>query len=109
MEHPQKVLEDAVAMYASRVSVALEERKLHQHVGMFVMMDGATRVEPDMRVLCLDRQQLLERVDQRHPSVPGALALMDALHEAVPIGVVFNDGGVMVTLVEVHDADRDRR
>lgn len=113
-EHPFKVLQDAIAMYQSRVAVALEERRTkYRKVGMFLEMGGASRVVPDMRVLCLDRDQLLERVDRQHPSVSGALAMMDgaAIEDAstVPFGVLFADGGTMVTTLTVHDADRERR
>ena len=114
MEHPYKVMQDAVAMYSCRITVALEERTArHRRVGTFVIMSaGATRIVPDMRVVCLTREQLLERVDLNHPSVPGAIALMDGADDAlevVPFGVVFPDGGVMVTTMQIHDADRDRR
>ena len=110
-DHPFKILQDAVTMYQSRVAVAIEERtERHRRAGMFVVMNGRTTIVPDMQVLCLDRDQVLARVDRSHPTVAGAVATMDGARDAqVPFGVLFGDGGVMTTLLEVHDAHRDRR
>lgn len=115
-EHPQKILQDALLMYQGRVAIALQERESRcAAVGMFVVMEdrtSSTKIVPDMRVLCLDRNELLEKVDRSHPTVGGAISFMDraSLHsEEVPFGVLFKDGGIMATTVQVHDADRDRR
>lgn len=110
MAHPQKLLEDAVAMYHGRVSIALDERRERQRwTGMFVVMGEHARIVTDMRVLCLDAEELLARVDPSHPTVRGAMATLHAREEAVPFGVLLADGGVMMTTLAVHDADRDRR
>ena len=114
-EHPYKVLQDAIAMYSSRVAIAIEEKTQRcRNVGMFVVMGDAPRVVPDMRVLCLDREQVLTRCDAAHPSVAGALAMFeradadDAKGGAAVFGVLFADGGVLATTLAVHDADRER-
>lgn len=112
MEHPEKIMHDAVAMYASRVAIALEERaNRFRPVGVFVVMEAHhTKVVPDMRVKCWEDTQLLAHANVGHPSVAGALALMrGAVEDGVPFGVLFPDGGVMMTVLQVFDADRDRR
>lgn len=111
-QHPQKVLEDAVAMYSSRVAIALEQRQQrYRNTGMFVIMGEASRIVPDMQVLCLDREQLLNRIDPAHPMSPGALAMFERTGDedsAVVFGVVFADRSVLTTVLAVHDAHRDR-
>lgn len=114
MDHPQKVLQDATAMYSSRVAIALEERAKHRNAGMFVVMPaegkGSTHIVADMKVLCLDRAQVLARVRPDHPTACGALAMFDRVEENVVVfGVLFADGGVLATTLQLHDADRDRR
>ena len=77
MEHPYKLLQDAVEMYSSRVAIALEQRAKHKRpVGMFVVLGDSPRVVPDLRVLCLDRDQLRARLDMSHPSAEGAVAMV---------------------------------
>lgn len=109
-QHPQKVLEDAIAMYSSRVAIALEQRQQrYRNTGMFVIMGEASRIVPDMQVLCLDREQLLKRIDPGHPTSAGALAMFGRTDEsAVVFGVVFADRSVLATVLAVHDAHRDR-
>ena len=111
-EHPQKILQDAIVMYNSRISVAIAERKERcRNAGMFVIMSESPRIVPDMRVLCLDRDQLLARIDLNHPTSSGALAMYERVSdecEAV-FGVIFADGSVLATTLQVHDVDRDRR
>lgn len=113
MEHPQKILADAIAMYSSRVVIAIEKRKSEfVNGGMFVMMPpGGTCIKPDMKVLCLEQQQVLKRVDPSHSTVPGALAMFantDADDRKAVFGVIFADGGILATVLQVHNADRDR-
>ena len=112
MEHPHKILSDAVTMYNSRVAIALEERKTKcRNVGMFVVVSGG-RIVPDLPVLCLDREQVLARAAPGHPSLDGALSMFertaDVDERIVVFGVLLPDGGVMATTLQVHDADRDR-
>jgi hypothetical protein len=112
VDHPEKLLADAIAMYSCRIPIAIEERARRYTVtGMFVMMQPHhTRIVPDMKVRCFERAELLERVDLAHPSVGGALAMMSkATDDEVPFGVCFADGGVMLTTLQIFDADRDRR
>jgi len=118
MEHPEKILNDAVQMYSSRVAIAIEERRTKcRNVGMFVDMGAGNlhggRIVPDLRVLCLDRAQVLERVATGHPSVSGAVSMFertaDVDDKIVVFGVLLPDGGVIATTLQVHDADRDRR
>lgn len=113
-EHPEKVLQDAVQMYNSRVAIALEERKATCHnVGMFVDVTKAGRIVPDLPVYCLDREQVLRRAAEGHPSLAGALAMFERTADAdecvVVFGVLLPDGGVLATTLQVHDAHRDRR
>lgn len=111
-EHPEKILRDAVEMYKSRVSVALEENKSKcRNTGMFVVMEERTRIVPDMKVMCLDREQVMQRVTLSHPTVAGTLAMFERTGDqgSVVFGVIFADGGAMSTVLQVHDADRDRR
>lgn len=112
MDHPEKVLADAIEMYSCRIPIAVEERaRRYTPTGMFVMMQPHhTRIVPDMRVRCFERAELLEHVDVRHPTVGGALAIMSkATDDEVPFGVCFADGGIMLTTLQIFDADRDRR
>ena len=118
MEHPEKILNDAVEMYSSRVAIAIEERRTkYRNVGMFVSLGAGNRqggrIVPDLPVYCLDREQVLERVAAGHPSVSGALSMFeltaDIDEKIVVFGVLLPDGGVLATTLQVHDADRDRR
>ena len=110
MEHPHKILSDAAAMYSARLSVAMEARQKCRNAGMSVVMGEAdTRIVPDMRVLCLDRDQLAAKADTSHPTTPGALAMFDRTDETTyPFGVLFQDGSVLAMTIQLHDADRDR-
>ena len=112
MDHPEKVLHDAIDMYHSRVAIAIEERKKTcRNVGMFVIMGSATRIVPDMKVLQLDRHRLMQRIDTAHPTAGGALAMFertDGDDGIVVFGVIFPDGGILSTTLQVHRADRDR-
>ena len=71
------------------------------------------RIVPDLKVLCLDREQVLQRVAPGHPTLDGALSMFertaDADEKIVVFGVLLPDGGVMATTLQVHDADRDRQ
>ena len=112
MEHPEKILRDAVEMYHSRVLIAVEERQKRQrNAGMFVVVGPAGRIVPDLRVLCLDREQLLNRMQSRHPTLDGALAMFDRTQDAedriVVFGVLLPDGGVMCTTLQLREANRD--
>ena len=113
MEHPEKILNDAVAMYAGRISIAVDERtKRYKPVGLFVVMESHhTRIVPDMKVRCLEKEDLVARCDPRHPTFAGAMAMMsdESDRDAVPFGVLYPDGGVMMTTLKVFDADRHRR
>lgn len=111
MDHPEKIMNDAVQMYSCRIAVAVEERThKYRDVGMFVLMEGHTRIVPDMKVRCFDKEELLLRVDVKHPTVSGAMAMMQTDdRDEVPFGVIFADGGAMLTRLKVFDADRDRR
>ena len=104
-DHPYKLLQDAMAMYSPRVAVALEQREKHKRpVGMFVVMGEASRVVPDMKVLCLDQDQLRGRLDMSHPSAEGAVAMVGRDEEGqVAFGVLLADGGAMVTTLQVHE------
>ena len=104
-DHPYKLLQDAVEMYSPRVAVAIEQRAKHKRpVGMFVVMGDATRVVPDMKVLCLDRDQLMQRLDMSHPSAEGAVAMLGRDEEGqVAFGVLLSDGGAMATTLQVHE------
>lgn len=100
-------------MYNSRVVIAIEQREQRcRNAGMFVVMPpSATRIVPDMTVLCLDREQVLSRVDAAHPTVGSALAMFDRTDDdskIVVFGVLFPDGGIMANTLQVHNADRDR-
>lgn len=113
MDHPQKVLNDAIQMYNSRVAIAISERKKTcRNYGMFVIMpEGATRIVPDMQVLRLDHDQVRSRINPSHPTADGALSMFqrtDADEDVVVFGVIFRDGGVLATTLQVHNADRDR-
>lgn len=113
MEHPQKILTDAVQMYNSRVAIAIDERRTRRrNVGMFVVVGTAGRIVPDLPVLGLDRDQVMHRVAAGHPALDGALAMfertLDMDEPVVVFGVLLPDGGVLATVLEVHDADRDR-
>lgn len=116
--HPYKLLQDALEMYNARVSIAVHERRhRRRHCGMFVAVED--KIVPDMRVLCLDREQLLERVDKTHESTRRAIDMFDraagdglpsdadSMH--IPFGILLPDGGVFMTTVQIHDRDRDRR
>lgn len=106
-EHPQKVLQDAVEMYQSRLMIAIEQKAKYRNAGMFVVMNESPRIVPDMRVLCLDREQLLGRLDPAHASVGGAVAMFDRVDEGSAVfGVLFADGGVMATVLQVRKVDR---
>ena len=113
MEHPEKILNNAVTMYSGRISVALDERtKRFKPVGLFVLMESQdTRIVPDMKVRCLEKEDLIARCNPRHPTFAGAMAKMsdETDRDAVPFGVIYPDGGVMVTTLKVFDADRHRR
>ena len=111
-EHPEKILQDAITMYNSRVAIAIDERaSKHRNVGMFVDATKG-RIVPDLRVLCLDRDQLMNRVSQ-HPSARGALSMFERTEDVgeriVVFGVLLPDGGVLATTLQVHDADRHRQ
>lgn len=113
-EHPEKVLHDAVQMYNPRVAIAIERRKATcENVGMFVDVTRSNRIVPDLPVYCLDREQVLRKVKEGHPSLPGALSMFERTSDAddciVVFGVLLPDGGVMATTLQVHDAFRDRR
>lgn len=113
MDHPEKILNDAVAMYSGRISIAVEQRTQHYRpVGLFVIMEPHhTRIVPDMKVRCLEKSDLVARCDPMHPTFAGAMAMMsdESDREAVPFGVLYSDGGVMLTTLKVFDADRHRR
>ena len=68
------------------------------------MYREATRVVPDMKVLCLDRDQLMQRLDMSHPSAEGAVAMLGRDEEGqVAFGVLLSDGGAMATTLQVHE------
>ena len=77
------------------------------------------KIAPDMKCLCLDREQLLERVNTEHDSTRRAIAMFDGargdglpsdtdtMH--IPFGIILPDGGMFMTTVQIHDRDRERR
>lgn len=104
---PAKLMEDAFHMYNSRVKIAVDERKeTFRKVGMYVMMDGRTKIEPDMRCLMLDRDQLVNELDMNRPEAQAAVAMFDQTRDdQIPFGVVMNDGGAMALSIRVGRRD----
>ena len=118
MGERHRVLEAALKMYEPRVCVAVDARRraYRTDAGMYVMVPPDFDVKselmrPGLRVLCLDRAQVVERVDVNHPTARGAFGMIDSAagsDELIPFGVIFlEDKSILVNNVEVFKRDRD--
>lgn len=111
-DHPEKIVSDAIEMYQSRLTIAMEQRRqFRKGVGVFVIMEpDQTRIVPDMTVKVLDQHELIAYVDTNHESVRSAIGMMQRMADEegdgeddhavyIPFGVVFPDRGLIVSLL----------
>ena len=99
-----RLLDEYVAMYASRVLFAHEEEAKFRKVGIVATCTG--KIVPDMDVRYLERDEIVKQIDLTQPGVHGAMSLFDRAEEAnAPFLLIFSDGDVLATLVRARLAD----